>query len=342
MFKKLWEWLVSAAVISTVCIIMVACGEVTSPKQPAQQFPLMPLPSIQVKALYPGADVTTVLSSVVPPLKDSIFHHVQNMDHMSYTASSDGSLIINIYYKPGTNMDLAGVNISNLVSIASGRLPTQVVQAGITVDRQYEPLVMVVDIYSEDAEHYNQAFLTNYTTTRIIPEMRRVPGVSHLITFNRNKDSLMRIWLNKGRMAASNLTLKEVLATVPAKQLEAVTGILFKNIKQPFDYIIKCKSEHSQLIEYQNMIIRTNANAVVRLKDVAAKIEFGPFTYGNFTRINGKPGINIVVMQFNDSNYNRIQMDIKKLMETASIKFPAGIKHSILCNPKDSLYISVE
>ncbi|MDN5289446.1 MAG: AcrB/AcrD/AcrF family protein [Mucilaginibacter sp.] len=342
MFKELWKWLVSAAVISTTCIILVACGEIASHKQPAKQLPRMALPSIQVRALYPGADVMTVLNAVVPPLKDSIFRYARNMDHMSYTASSDGSLIINIYFNPDINMDLAGVNISNIVSITSGLLPSPVVQAGITVDRQYEPLVMAVDLYSEDAGHYNQAFLTNYAATRIIPEIRRVPGISHLITFNGNKDSLMRIFLNKGHMAASNLTLKEALAVVPAKELEAVTEILYKNSKQPFDYIIKCKSEHNQLVKYGNKIIRTNVNTVVRLRDVAAKIEFGPFRYGNFTRINGKPGINIVVMQFADSNYNGIQIAVKKLMETASIKFPAGIKHSILCNPKDSLYISVE
>jgi HAE1 family hydrophobic/amphiphilic exporter-1 len=341
MFEKLWKGLISATVISTICIIGVACGGAASPKQAARQLPRIGLPSMQVRALYPGADVWTVLSSVVPPLTDSIFQDVQNMDHMSYTASNDGSLIINVYFKPGTNMDLEGANISNLVSIAARRLPSPVIQAGITVDRHYEPLVMAVDIYSEDAGHYDQAFLNNYAGTHIIPEVRQIPGVSHLITLNGNKDSLIRIWLNKRQMTASNLTLKEVLAAVPAKELEAVTGIN-KNSKQPFDYIIKCKSEHNQLVKYRNKIIRTNTNTVVKLKDVAAKIEFGPFTYGNFTRINGKPGINVVVMQFADSNYNGIQIAVKKLMETASIKFPAGIKHSILYNPKDSLYISAE
>lgn len=342
MIKKLWKWLVSTATISSACIILVSCGEITSSKQPAQEFPGMVLPSIQVKAFYPGADVSMVLNSVAPPLKDSIFHHVRNMDHMSYTASSDGSLIINVYFKPGTNIDSAGLNISNIVSVVSTQLPPQVVQAGITVDRQHGPIVMAVNVYSDDASRYDQKFLINYATTNIIPEIRRVPGVSHLISVDVIKDSVTRIWLNKDRLSASDLTLKEVLAGIPAKKIEAVTGILYKKSKKSFDYIIKCKSERNQILEYGNMIIRNHANTAVKLKDVASKIESGPFTYGNFTRINGKPGINLVVMQFADSNYNEIQIAIKKLMETASVKFPAGIKHSILYNPKDSLYISVE
>jgi HAE1 family hydrophobic/amphiphilic exporter-1 len=339
MFKNLLKWLVSATVIS---IILFACGGTPSTKQPVQQSPLMILSSIQVKALYPGADLGTVLGSVVPPLRDSIFHHAENMDHMSYTASNDGSLIITVYFKPGTNVDLAAVNISNIISVTTGQLPSQVVQSGVTVLRQNESLVMAVGIYSEDAGHYDQTFLTNYAARNIVPEIQQISGVSHLITFDGNKDSLIRIWLNKGHMTTFNLTLEEILAAIPNKKPEAVTEILYKNSKQAFDYIIKCKSEHTQAVEYGNMVIRTNADTVLRLKDVAEKVEFGPYTYGNLTHINGKPGINIAVMQLADSNYNEVQIAVKKLMETASMKFPAGVKHLISYNPKDSLYISAE
>lgn len=342
MVKKLLKWLLLATVINTM---LVSCGGSASTKQPAQQALHTALPainSIKVRALYPGADIRTMLDSVAQPLKDSIFQYVSNMENMTYTASSDGALIITVYFKPGENLDESALNISNLVSVATKQLPSPVVQSGITVVKQNEPIVMAVDMYLEDTGHYNQAFLTNYTATNIVPEIRQIPGVSHLITFEGNRDSLMHISLNKGHMAALNLTLKEVLAAIPAKKLEAVTGILYKNSKQPFDYIIKCKSEHNQTIAYANRIIRTNADSVLRLKDVAAKIELSPYAYGNVTRINGKAGINIAVMQFPDSNYNEIQIAIKRLMKTASAKFPAGVKHLILYNPKDSLYISAD
>jgi multidrug efflux pump subunit AcrB len=342
MVKRNLKWLVSAIVIYAIGIIQVSCGGTASTKHPAQPFPRMALPSIQVRSLYPGADVRAILDSVVPPLKDSIFQYVENMDYMTYTASSDGSLIITVCFKQGTNLDEPALDISNVVSVVREQLPSQVVQSGITVLKKNEAIAMAIDIYSEDTGLYDHTFLTNYAATNIIPDLQRIPGVSHLITFDANRDSLMRIWLNKGHMAGLNLTLKEVLTAIPAEKLEAVTGILYKNGKQTFDYIIKCKSEHNQLVEYGNMIIRTGADTVLRLKDVAAKVEFSPYTYGNVTRINGKSGINIVVMQHPDSNYNQIQIAVKKLMETASINFPAGIKQLILYNPKDSLYMSVD
>lgn len=339
MFKKLLKWLVSATVIY---IILISCGGMASTRQPVKQFPHMTLPSIEVKALYPGADVRTILDSVASPLKDSIFQYVGNMDYMTYTAGNDGSLLITVYFKPGIDLDLAAVNISNVMAVVTGQLPSPVVQSGITVLRKNESIVMALDMYLENTGHYDQAFLTNYATTKIFPEIQRVPGVSHLVTVDRNKDSLMRIWLNNGHMAALNITLKEVLAAIPAEKLEGITGVLYKNSKQSFDYIIKCKSEHNQPAEYENMRVGTNGDTILKLKDVAAKVEFGPYIYGNFTRINGKPGVNVVVMQVADSNYSEVQMAVKKLLETASAKFPAGVKYLILYNPKDSLYISAE
>lgn len=343
MLNKLLTWLVLAILINMLSFIFVSCNRMTSTRQPVTPSPATNLPSIQVKAFYPGADIQTILDSIAPPLNDSIFHHVSNMDHMTYTASIEGSLIITVYLKPGTDPDLSALNISNLVSIATKQLPSQVAQSGITVLKKNESIVMAVNIYPEDPEHSNnQASLNDYAAINIIPEIQQVPGVSHLVIIDNSKDSLLRIWLNKAHMTSLNLTLKEVLAAIPAEKQEAVTGILYRNGKQNFDYTIKCKSRYNELVKYSNMIIRTDADTVLKLKDVAAKIEFSPYTYGNFTRINRKPGISIVVMQPADSNHNGIPMAIKSLLETASTKFPAGVKHSILYNPEDSLYISVD
>lgn len=339
MFKTLLN---SATAIYTVFIVLVSCGGTASTKQqPAQQLSPATLPSIQVKALYPGADALTVLNLVASPLKDSIFQYAGNMDHMVYTAGSNGSLAITVYFTPGTNLDQAELNISNIVAAAK-QLPSQVIQSGITVLKQNEPMIMAIDMYLEDARQYDQAFLADYTATHVVPEIRTIPGVSHLITLNENKDSLIRIWLDNDRMATFNLTLKELLAAVPTKQLEAVTGVLHKKNKPASDYIIKCKSERNQLAVYGNKVIHTNTDTILKLKDVAAKIEFGSYTYGNFARINNKPGISIIVMPLAGADYNRIQVAANKLMEKASAKFPAGVKHLMLYNPKDSLYISAE
>lgn len=340
--KKMFKTLLnSAPVIYTIFIMLVSCGGTAPAKQPAQQSGPAPLPSIQVQAIYPGANAATVLDLLASPLKDSIFQYVGNMDHMTYTASSNGSLTMTVYFAPGTNQDQAEVNISNVVAAATKQLPSQVIQSGITILKQNEPMVMTIDVYSENDGHYDQAFLTEYATTHIVPEVRRIPGVSHLITLNE-KDSLMRIWLNKDRMASFNLTLKELLAAVPKENMEAVTGILYKKSNQAFDYIIKYKPKHNQPAKYGDIPIHTNTGAVLKLKEVAAKIEFGPYTYGNFTRIKNNPGISMAVMPIAGADYNGIQEAANKLMETATAKFPAGIKHRVLYNPQDSLYISAE
>ncbi|HEY9262344.1 efflux RND transporter permease subunit [Chitinophaga sp.] len=339
MLEKLLKRLVSAATVYTISIILVSCGGRVASKQPPEQMLSKDLPSIQVKALYPGANIRTILDTVTPPLKDSIYHYIENMDHLIYTASSDGSLIISVYFKPATDLDQAALKISNVVAVVTRQLPSQVVQSGITVLKQEEPIVMAVDLYSEDAANYAPTFLANYAAVHIVPEVQRIQGVSHLITFDTHRDSLIRIWLNKKNRTA---TLNELLTAIPAEKVEAVTGIVYKNGKQPFDYMIKCKSEHNQLDAYRNMIIRTNGDTVLRLKDVTATIEFGPPIDGNVTRINGKPGVNIVITPMAGSNYNETQRAVKELMETASMKFPAGLKHRILYNPKDSLYMSIE
>ncbi len=338
MFKTLLH---SAPVIYTIFIMLVSCGGTAPTKQPAQKLPPVSVLSIQVQALYPGADAGTILDSVAAPLKDSIFHYVENMDYMTYTAGSNGSLTITVHFAPGTNPDQAELNISNVVATTTKQLPSQVIQSGITVLKQNEPMVMAIDVYSENAGDYNQAFLTEYATTRIVPEIRRITGVSHLITLNE-KDSLMRIWLNKDRLASLNLTLNELLAAIPKENVEAVTGMLYKKGNRPFDYIIKCKSKYNQPDQYGDIRVRTNTSPTLRWKEVAAKIEFGPYTYGNFTRIKNNPGISMVVMPLAGADYNNIQAAANKLMETASAKFPAGIKHLILYNPKDSLFLSAE
>ncbi|MGF6848231.1 multidrug efflux pump subunit AcrB [Chitinophaga sp. W3I9] len=338
MFENPLKWLVAATIIYTV----FSCGETAATKHPVKQSPHQALPSIQVRAFYPGADAGKLLDSVSAPLKDAFSQYAGNMDHITYTANIDGSFIVTVYFKPGIDLDSAATGISNVVAVASPQLPSPVVQSGVTVTRQNESIVMAVGMYAEDTGSYDQAFLVNYTATNIVPGIRGIPGVSHLITFNKSKDSVMRIWLNEEHMAAAHLTLKEILTAIPAGQLDAVTGMFYKKSKSSSDYIIKCSSKHNQPAEYGNMVIRKDADTILRWKDVATKIEFGPYTYGNFSRINGKPGVNIVVMQWADSNYSGIQPAVEKVMETASAQFPVGIKHVISYNPKDSLYISAE
>ncbi|RZF62599.1 efflux RND transporter permease subunit [Sphingobacterium corticibacterium] len=338
MFKKFIERPVLATVIS---IILVILGIIGILKLPLQQFPDIAPPAVQVTALYPGANAETVLRAVAPSLEESI-NGVENMSYMSSTASNDGSLMITVYFKLGTDPDQAAVNVQNRVSQATSQLPTEVVQAGITTAKQQNSLIMVLDLYTEDETKYDQTFITNYAQINIIPELKRIPGVGQAIAFGGSKDYSMRVWLDPNRMATYKLTPAEVMAAIQDKNMEAAPGRFGENSKEAFEFIIKYKGKLDQPAEYENIIIRSNTDgSVLRLKDVA-RVELGSYTYASHTRIDGKAGLNIGIMQLAGSNANEIQIAIQEFMDKASLNFPNGVKHLVLYNTKDALDQSID
>lgn len=338
MFKKFIERPVLATVISVILVILGIIGIL---KLPLQQFPDIAPPAVQVTALYPGANAETVLRAVAPSLEESI-NGVENMSYMSSTASNDGSLMITVYFKLGTDPDQAAVNVQNRVSQATSQLPAEVVQAGITTAKQQNSLIMVLDLYTEDETKYDQTFITNYAQINIIPELKRIPGVGQAIAFGGSKDYSMRVWLDPNRMATYKLTPGEVMAAIQDKNMEAAPGKFGENSKEAFEFVIKYKGKLDQPADYENIIIRSNTDgSILRLKDVA-RVELGSYTYASHTRIDGKVGLNIGIMQLAGSNANEIQIAIQEFMDKASLQFPSGVKHLVLYNTKDALDQSID
>jgi len=337
MFKKFIERPVLATVIS---ILLVILGVLGLSKLPLQQFPDIAPPAVQVAAFYPGANSETILRSVAPALEESI-NGVENMSYMSSTASNDGTLMITVYFKLGTDPDQAAVNVQNRVAQATSQLPAEVVQAGITTSKKQNSLIMVIDLFSDDSKKYDQTFLTNYAQINIIPELKRIPGVGQAVVFGGSKDYSMRIWLNPAQLSAYNLTPKEVMAAIRDKNLEAAPGKFGESSREAFEYVIKYKGKFNQPEEYENIIIRSNGDgSMLRLKDVA-RVEMGAYTYGSNTRVEGKPGLNVGIFQNAGSNSNEIQIAVRKLMEKAAADFPADMKYLILYNTKDALDQSI-
>ena len=328
-------------VLSTViAILIVILGTIGLNTLPLQQFPDIAPPAVQVVALYPGANAETVLRSVAPSLEEAI-NGVENMSYMSSTASNDGSLVITVNFKLGTNPDQAAVNVQNRVAQATSQLPAEVVQAGISTTKQQNSLLMVVDLLTENEKEYDQTFLANYAQINIIPDLKRIPGVGQAAIFGGSKDYSMRVWLNPAKMASYNLTPKEVMAAIQDKNLEAAPGRFGESSQEAFEYVIKYKGKLSTPTAYENIVIHSNANgSVLRLKDVG-RVELGSYTYGSSTRIDGKSGLNIGIYQLPGSNSSDVQIAIKAMMEKVSKDFPKDVKHIILYNTKDSLDLSI-
>jgi hydrophobic/amphiphilic exporter-1 (mainly G- bacteria), HAE1 family len=338
MVRKFINRPVLATVIS---ILLVILGILGLTKLPLQQFPDIAPPAVQVSARYPGANAETVLRSVVPSLEESI-NGVENMTYMSSTASNDGSLTITVYFRLGTNPDMAAVNVQNRVAQATSQLPTEVIQQGIVTSKQQNSLIMVVGMYADDEKKYDQTFIANYAQINIIPEIRRIPGVGSAEIFGGIKDYSMRIWLNPAQMAAYHVTPDEVTAAIQDKSLEAAPGRFGESSKVAFEYVVKYKGKLTKPEEYENITIRANNNgSVLRLKDIA-RVEFGAYTYTSVTRNNGKRGVDIAIIQLAGSNANEIQIAINKLMAHAAKNFPPGIKYDDFYSTKVALDESIE
>jgi len=291
--------------------------------------------------VYPGANAETVLRSVAPSLEESI-NGVENMSYMSSTASNDGSLAITVFFKLGTDPDQAAVNVQNRVAQATSQLPAEVVQQGVITAKQQNSFIMAIGIYTEDESKYDQTFVANYAQINIIPEIKRIPGVGAANIFGGVKDYSMRVWLNPTQMSTYQVTPAEVMGAIQDKSLEAAPGRFGEKSNEVFEYVIKYKGKLTKPEEYENIAIRANSDgSVLRLKDVA-RIEFGAYSYSSLTRLNGKKGIVIGVIQLAGSNSNEIQVAINKLLEKSAKDFPKGIKHNIFYSTKVALDQSID
>ena len=337
MFKKFIDRPVLATVIS---ILLVILGVIGLARLPLQQFPDIAPPAVQVTALYPGANAETVLRSVAPSLEESI-NGVENMSYMSSTASNDGSLVITVYFKLGTNPDQAAVNVQNRVAQATSQLPAEVIQAGVNTAKQQNSIIMVIDLFAEKDGAYDQTFLANYANINIIPEIKRIPGVGQASLFGGSKDYSMRVWLNPSKMASYGITPREVMGAIQDKNLEAAPGKFGENSTESFEYVIKYKGKLNKPGDYENIIVRTNTDgSILYLKDVA-RIEFGSYTNNSFSRHDTHAGTNIMVLQLPGSNANEIQVSIDKLLQKVSKNFPTGVKYEVIYNTKVMLDASI-
>lgn len=345
MFRKFIERPVLATVVS---ILLVILGVVGLKSLPIERFPDIAPPMVQVRAYYPGANAGTLLRSVAPPLEEAI-NGVEDMIYMSSSSSNDGSLAITVYFKLGTDPDIAAVNVQNRVASATGSLPPEVVQAGITTRKAQNGLLMVLNLYGDENKGYDPTFMTNYAQINIIPEIRRIAGVGDVDVYGSNHDYAMRIWLNPVQMATYGITPQEVMTVIQNKNLEAAPGRVGESSPVAFEYVIRYQGKYSRPEDYENMVIRTNPDGtLLRLKDIA-KVVLGSYTYGSFNTLNGipadvvdRPAITFRVWQLPGSNAREIQIQVEELMRRAEKKFPEGLHQQTLLHTKEMLDQSID
>ena len=329
---------INRPVLSTVIsILIVILGLIGLATLPITQYPDIAPPTVSVRATYQGANAQTVLNSVIAPLEDQI-NGVENMMYMTSSASNNGSAEISIYFKQGTDPDMAAVNVQNRVSMAQGLLPAEVTKVGVTTQKRQTSMLMVFSIYDEK-DQYDIEFLENYANINLIPEVKRVNGVGDATVLGQ--DYSMRIWLKPDVMAQYKLIPNDVAGALAEQNIEAAPGQFGERGNQSFQYTIRYKGRLQQPEEFENIVIKALENGeVLRLKDIA-DIELGRLSYNFNNMVNSHKAVSCIVYQMAGTNATQTISDLEEVLGKASETLPSGLKINIAQSANDFLFASI-
>lgn len=323
---------------SVISVLILLLGIIGLTQLPIEQFPEIAPPTVSVSATYTGANAETVQKSVIVPLEEAI-NGVENMMYMTSTASNSGSARITIYFRQGTDPDMATVNVQNRIATAQGLLPAEVTKSGINVRKRQTSNIKQLAAYSPD-DSFDRLFLTNYMKINIEPRLSRIAGVGDVSVFG--DDYAMRIWLDPNKMKKYGLMPSDISTVLDEQNLEAPTGTLGAESDNTFQYVLKYRGRYEQEVDYENLVIKSLPNGeILRLKDVAT-IELGARGYNYIGEVNGHPGCNIMIAQTSGSNANEIIEEIDHTIAEISKTLPKGIKIVDLMSTKDFLDASIK
>ena len=324
-----------AGVISVMILLVGFIGLV---QLPVKQFPEIAPPTVSVSANYAGANAETVQKSVLVPLEEAI-NGVEDMMYMVSSATNSGSASIQIYFRQGTDGDMAMVNVQNRIASAQSLLPAEVTKSGVSVKKRQTSRIKAIAVYSPD-NSFDRKFIINYLKINIEPRLSRIAGVGEVDV--RGGDYSLRVWLDPGKMAKYGLVPSDINAVLAEQNLEAPTGTLGAESENTFRYVLKYRGRYENVIDYENMVIRAEANGtVLRLKDVAT-IELGERTYDYVGLVNGHPGTLMSISQTSGSNANEIIKMVDKEIEQIRKDLPKGLEITDMMSTKDFLDASIK
>ncbi|MDE7160519.1 MAG: efflux RND transporter permease subunit [Muribaculaceae bacterium] len=330
---------INRPVLSTVIsIFIVIFGILGLISIPMEQYPDIAPPTIRVSTSYTGANAQTVLNSVIAPIEEQI-NGAENMEYMTSSASNNGSAEITVYFKQGTDPDMAAVDVQNRVAKAAAFLPAEVNQVGVITQKRQSSMLMVIAMYDPE-DKYTPQFIDNYMSINILPEIKRVSGVGDAMAFGA--DYSMRIWLKPEVMAQYKLMPSDISAALAEQNIEAAPGQFGEQGNQSFQYTLKYKGRLSEPKEFEDIILRATPDGeVLRLGDVA-KVEMGRLTYG-FSNLNdGHIGSSAIVFQSAGSNATAVVEQIEKMLDNARKNLPAGMVLQTTMSVNEFLFASIE
>lgn len=318
-------------------VFVVLLGIIGLVQLPVEQFPEIAPPTVRVSATYMGANAETLQKAVVAPLEEAI-NGVENINYMTSSATNNGTATINVYFRQGTDPDMAAVNVQNRIASAQGVLPAEVIRSGITVRKSQNSTAKIVALYSPD-NSFDQKFLYNYFKINIEPRLARILGVGDITVFG--SDYSLRIWLNAEKMTAYGLVPADITAVLDEQNVEAPTGTLGADMDNTFQYVLKYRGRYEDEEDFGNFVIKSLSDgSVLRLKDVA-EVELGALNYATKNELIGHPGTNCMIAQAPGSNANEIVKAIDEVIRDAAAELPKGMELVDLMSIKSFLDASV-
>ena len=340
MFSKFF---IERPIFATVlALLFVVAGLVTLNILPVAQYPDITPPTVQVSAVYPGANAETVAQTVGIPIEQQV-NGVDGMLYMSSNSSASGAYSLTVTFEVGTDIDMATVMVQNRVSVALNSLPEAVKVQGVTVQKQSSNIVMMLTLSGDSI--YDGLYLTNYANLNLVDQLTRVPGVGAVNVMGAG-DYSMRVWLNPETMRIRNITPQQVYSAIQSQNMEVSAGYVGQPIgssaNNDFQYTLNVKGRLSTSEEFGDIILRVeDQGKVLRLRDVA-KIELGSAEYGVVSKLKGQPTAGIAVYQLPGSNSLDVSKGVRARMAELAETFPAGVKYNVTLDTTDVVHDSID
>ncbi len=329
-------------IFASVCsLIIVLAGALAIPTMPVAQYPEVAPPQVSVSAFYTGANAETVETTVTTPLEQAI-NGVEGMLYMTSTSTNSGFSQINVTFDVTRNADIAAVDVQNRVNQAMGRLPADVRQTGVNVQKQSHNFIMGCGVYS-DNNQYGSLFMSNYLDVYVKDALKRVPGVADVVIFGERKYS-MRLWLDPARLAARHITAGDVVNALREQNVQVAAGSVGNapaRAGQAYQISVRAEGRLREASEFDNIIVKSGRDAsLIRLKDVGTA-ELGAETYSSVLRFQGFDAVGFGVLALPTANALDVERGVIAAMEQLKNSFPPGMHYAVAFNTTDAMVESI-
>ena len=319
-----------------ISIVIALVGYISMSTLPVEQYPDIAPPTVNITTSYSGADENTVMKSVIQPLEEAI-NGVTDMTYMTSKASSNGDVEINVYFKQGTDPDMAAVNVQNRVTRAQALLPADVNKIGVTVQKRQNNILQIFAVRSADGK-YDEDFVSNYVDINIKPRLMRITGVGNVQSLGNTY--ALRIWLKPDVMAQYNLTPNDIFNAIGGQSFVSATGSLGEHSKNSYQYSMQYKGTLKSVEEFNDIVLRTSGGGLLHLGDVA-EVEIGAMSYNFTSNIQDKPGALFMIFAAPGANATEVNARINQTCEEMKKTMPAGLEFVTLMTSDDFLFAAI-